>query len=504
MATGIRKRSIGGKTVYEINFYDQHRVRRYEPAGTTLRAAKRLRDKRLAEVKAGTYVHGGPNPRMLMDELADYWTAEKEREGMRSLDDARACYDNHVRPRLGRVRVEDLTPKMVDAMVRDLRGELAAKTIRNVHGVLRSMLELARFEEVIVTNPATLPRGKLPRVAKKRKPRFSREELWQLLTDPAIPGWRRVFYALMGLGGLRLGEASGRRWRDYDTDTSNLGALLVHSQYDDQPLKTADDGEDTRERLVPVHPALADILERWRREGFAELYGRHPSPDDWLCPDPRTGKPRTQNQAVKALYRDLERVGIAHREPGAKKGRACHAFRHTFISLARSDGARKDVLERVTHNARGDVVDGYTDWEWTALSEAVGSLRLGLERAPVVELEAAREATGGQPLPPPPAAHGGGNGGGGAIDPGISSGGGGSRTLGRIVPTLVSPEVSPIQVRAGNPQKRQESAKPVSMVATRHHLERARTLLEDAGHSREAKAVRWATEELLEGEDGER
>ncbi len=273
---------------------------------------------------------------------------------------------------------------MVDAMVRDLRGELAAKTIRNVHGVLRSMLELARFEEVIVTNPASLPRGKLPRVAKKRKPRFSREELWQLLTDPAIPDWRRVFYALMGLGGLRLGEASGRRWRDYDTDTSGLGALLVHSQYDDQPLKTADDGEDTRERLVPVHPALADILDRWRREGFAALYGRHPSPDDWLCPDPRTGNPRTQNQAVKALYRDLARIGIPHREPGSTKGRACHAFRHTFISLARSDGARKDVLERVTHNARGDVVDGYTDWEWTALSEAVGSLRLGLERSPVV------------------------------------------------------------------------------------------------------------------------
>lgn len=42
------------------------------------------------------------------------------------------------------------------------------------------------------------------------------------------------------------------------------------------------------------------------------------------------------------------------------------------------------------------------------------------------------------------------------------------------------------------------------MVATRHHLERARTLLADAGHSREAEAVRWVTEELLKREDGER
>jgi hypothetical protein len=45
-------------------------------------------------------------------------------------------------------------------------------------------------------------------------------------------------------------------------------------------------------------------------------------------------------------------------------GRRVHDTRDTFISLARRDGARKDVLERITHNATGDIVDRYTTFDW--------------------------------------------------------------------------------------------------------------------------------------------
>ncbi len=422
--TGIRQRTIRGRRVYEINFYDQGGARRFEIVGPSRRRARAVRAQRLAEVKAGTYRPEAPGARMTLDELATRWAAEKAADGMRSLSDAEACYRNHVAPTLGDVALDDLTPRMVADLVTELgRRGLAAKTVRNVHGALHSILELGRFDELIGANPASLPRGKLPKVGKKKKPRFSRDELWQLMTDPAIAEHRRVFYALMGLAGLRLGEASGRRWRDLDEDAAGLAALTVDTQYDDQPLKT-DDGEETHERIVPVHPALRATLERWRREGFAALYGRHPGADDWLCPDPKTGEPRTQNQAVKALYRDLARAGIPHRVGGSKRGRGCHAFRHAFISLARSDGARRDVLERVTHNAKGDVLDGYTDWEWSAMCEAVSCLRLEVERAQVHHLELAA----GDPAGPRASLDGGGNGGGDRFDPRIPSGGGGSRT----------------------------------------------------------------------------
>lgn len=42
------------------------------------------------------------------------------------------------------------------------------------------------------------------------------------------------------------------------------------------------------------------------------------------------------------------------------KNRSLHSTRHTFISIARSNGARRYVLERVTHSASGETIDGYT------------------------------------------------------------------------------------------------------------------------------------------------
>lgn len=61
-------------------------------------------------------------------------------------------------------------------------------------------------------------------------------------------------------------------------------------------------------------------------------------------------------------------------------GRRTHDTRHTFISLTRRDGARKEILERVTHNAAGDIVDSYTTFDWEPLCEAVACLRLLLKK----------------------------------------------------------------------------------------------------------------------------
>ena len=45
-------------------------------------------------MKAGTY-RPGATSRMTLNELADVWEAQKTRDGMRTLSDARSCYDNH-------------------------------------------------------------------------------------------------------------------------------------------------------------------------------------------------------------------------------------------------------------------------------------------------------------------------------------------------------------------------------------------------------------------------
>jgi hypothetical protein len=61
-----------------------------------------------------------------------------------------------------------------------------------------------------------------------------------------------------------------------------------------------------------------------------------------------------------------------------------HDARRSFISLARSDGARKDVLEWVTHGPRGDIVDLYTTLPWELLCAEVAKLKIQLVEGKVI------------------------------------------------------------------------------------------------------------------------
>ena len=126
--------------------------------------------------------------------------------------------------------------------------------------------------------------------------------------------------------------------------------------------------------MVPVHPELEKVLWCWQGEGFEAVYGRPPGPDDFIVPDPRNMAARTQSQATKAHKRDAELIGVPNK--------GSHALRRFMISAARSSGARRDVLEQITHNARGAIIDVYTAWEWPALCEAVSCLKVDPERLP--------------------------------------------------------------------------------------------------------------------------
>lgn len=400
---GITERRRKSGIVYLISFADQTGTTRQELAGPDLREAKRLLAQRRAEVSSGTYRPGGAaTAAVTLATYAEAWLEERRAEGVRSIKSIEGHVKLHIVPALGHKRLGDLRARDVADWIESLKAAKthSAKTIANWHGTLHSILERARFREIIVANPASLPRGMLPKKSKRKAPRFERAEIERLLTDERIDWHRRIFYGLQALGGLRCGEASGRRWRDYDPNAPQLGSLHVWSQYQDAPLKTSRD-DDLHERFVPVHPALAELLAAWRRHGYAMTYGSHPKPDDWLVPDPRTRLPRTREQAGNALLRDLARLEIPHCIGNEARGRRCHAFRHAFISLARSDGATVDHLEPVTHNASGAMIDRYTALEWAPMCAAVSALKIDLSTGKVLALPRRAVASATHPTPSP-------------------------------------------------------------------------------------------------------
>jgi integrase len=312
---------------------------------------------------------------------AERWTKERTENGLSSAPDDGTRLRLHALPTIGHLNMEEVRPRHIRDLIKALRAhsKLAPRTVRHVYGALHTMFRDAVVDELILANPCILKRGELPkRIDKDPTWRagavLTRGELEQLISDERLPPDRRVLYALLGLSGLRFGEASALRWRSYDTTLEPLGRLLVASSW--CTSKRKEKATKTEQpRLVPVHAVLANVLAQWKLGGWQTMMGRAAGPDDLIIPS-RRGLNRSRHHSLEKFREDLERLGLRRRRQ--------HDLRRTFISLARTDGARKDVLERVTHGSRGDIVDMYTELPWALRCEEVAKLRVALVQGNVL------------------------------------------------------------------------------------------------------------------------
>jgi integrase len=281
----------------------------------------------------------------------------------------------HVYPVIGSMPLDEVRPRHLVDLVNRLRADgKAPRTVRNVYSVVKAMFRDARIADVLTAaDPCILTHRQMGKV--KDSPKFSRaaavftaDELAALVFDPRVPDDRRAWYALLGVGMLRTGEAAGLRWGSVQR-AEPLGRLVVSTSYDHGMTKT-----DVI-RWMPIHPALASILEAWRLGGWARTFGRPPTDDDLVVPVPApknrgprklAGSMRDRHWARKRMVADFAALGLRHRR--------AHDLRRTGISLAQDGGADSRVLRWGTHAPPGETIDGYTSLAWTTLSRAVSMM----------------------------------------------------------------------------------------------------------------------------------
>jgi integrase len=261
----------------------------------------------------------------------------------------------HVYPTLGETPLDALRPRQVRDWILALKeaGGLAPRTIRHTFQTLRRMYRTAVTDELVATNPVVVDAGVLPKNRDKNPAWragaiYTRAEVELLISSADVPTDRRVLYGLQALAGLRSGEARRLRWCDYDPSVEPLGRLHVIKTKTGVP------------RQVPTHPTLAAMLAEWK-------LARQPAPGDLIIP------PREAWEVVRERSADLKELGLRHRRG--------HDLRRTFISLAREDGARGDLLEIITHGPKGDMITTYSTITWRTLCDQVSVLKIE-RRAP--------------------------------------------------------------------------------------------------------------------------
>jgi integrase len=337
------------------------------------------RERDVAAARAAGITEG----RFTVSSWAERWLAT--RTNITAGDD-RSRLRLHVLPRIGTMMLADVRPRHVRDVILALRAEakLAPATIRDVSGVLHTMFKAAVIAELIGANPVQLERGVLPKKVDadptwRHQAIYTRAEIETLISDDRILPDRRVLYALKSLGALRHGEAASLTWGQYDTRAEPLAALNLAHTKSGVP------------RRMPVHPTLAKVLASWKLFGWRALYGRQPTDADLIVPT-RNLTERENAEAQHQLVADLGLLGLRVRA-GKKRNRRGHDMRRTFITLARADGARPDILRWCTHGPKpNEMMDLYASFDWPTLCAEVAKLRLEVREGKLVALPIAANA----------------------------------------------------------------------------------------------------------------
>ncbi len=257
----------------------------------------------------------GVNPdAQTVGDWLDYWLTRIAPATVRptTIKGYRSKVELYLKPALGHVRLQDLTPDHVEALHDWMRsldkarvkgshgaGQLSETTIRQAHMVLRSALSAARTRRKVIYNAAEVTDAPSPE--KNPHEILSLEEAKAVLRHATTT--RELCRLVVALGlGLRQGEALGLRWTDYHGDRGEAYLIVEEAvQRIDGKLTRTDVKSRASHRRVPIPEQMVPIFNAWRAE----------SDDAYLFPGPQGGP--CDSKADWLAWREaLARADVPH------------------------------------------------------------------------------------------------------------------------------------------------------------------------------------------------
>ena len=309
--------------------------------------AQRLLTHRLASLDTGDFVI--PN-RLTVAEHVLAWLADADISPK-----TRERYDQLCRqqliPRLGKLRLQDVTPAHIKAWHRQLlhsggvRGDpLSARTVGHAHRVLRQALQYAVDLELLARNPTL--KAKAPKTSPDEIQILRPDEITQTLTG--LEG--HVLLPIVSLAlasGLRRGELCALWWRDIDFD--NAGIRVERSLEETrQGLRLKAPKTEHGRRFVTVDAGTLEVLREHRRDQNivrlrVGLGGA--GPRDYIFSQP-DGSPLYPDRLSSHWWRTRRKLRL----PDV----SFHSFRHVNASLLIAGGYDLLRLSRRLGHAKAD------------------------------------------------------------------------------------------------------------------------------------------------------
>ncbi|MFJ2174388.1 tyrosine-type recombinase/integrase [Streptomyces sp. NPDC087851] len=340
-----------------------------------------------------------------------WWPSQTGEEA--TLDRDLRSYRNHIAPRLGALKLFEFSWLGIQTWVNSLHdangGPLAASSVTKAFQVLDRMLEAARRDGRLNSNPAE---GiKLPTIRKKhpedrRPPTYA--QLWRIRA--CLPSYMHALQIIAQETGLRWGELAGLRWCRVDLQKRVIHVREVLTEVRGKIKRKEYPKSDAGLRTVPLTGLALRVLRDLLAEE-PEASAAVSEPADGLCENElvfhgrnkrsRKGTPYRaplRRSAFRRLWvKAIEAAGVARKtvkkytaeEPHPETGRKMkvektrtewwpefHDQRHTYASRLHDRGVPEVIAQEILGHERA----GKVTWLYThAAADYAGQVRAALE-----------------------------------------------------------------------------------------------------------------------------
>lgn len=266
----------------------------------------------------------------------------------------------HIIPALGAVKLSALTAPQIQAFYNRLQREgLAAKSVRNIHGILTKCLSTAVSVGYLRTNPAALVT--LPKVERKEIHPLTDEQVKQFLEVSGGDEYEILLKVIL-FTGLRESEAIGLTW---DCVDFRSGTVKVCKQLQKRPK--ADGGftfaplKNDKTRILKPAPSVMELLECRQREQLAQRLSAGEVWQSWSNDTERESAlvfttATGGNLSPQTVYNHYKKLAA---QIGAPESRV-HDLRHTFAVLSLQNGDDvKTVQGNLGHATAAFTLDVY-------------------------------------------------------------------------------------------------------------------------------------------------
>ncbi len=347
LGAGTRKRSDG---TLEKRFTVDGK--RYSVYGKSMKEVLQKEHELRRDIAAGIYTD---NKNLTLDKYFDEWMAGK-RNGTKgnTLKTYKSHYYKHISPRLGSRKIQKIERREILNLQREISEELLPTTCNGVLRTLKTILNDAVRDDIIMKNPAA--GVKALKEAEKATETYHRALTVQEQKDFMREMENDFYYefvAFLLCTGMRIGEAAALAWSDIDYKRNVIHVTKTVTFDEDGTINIGTPKSEAGKRDIPLNDTIKGVLSSQRQKLgnifpmnnqriFVSVYG------DIV-------RDLAVNRAINDSLRRLEKKGKPIKRFTA------HALRDTFATRYIEQGGSPQTLKTILgHSSLAMTMDLYS------------------------------------------------------------------------------------------------------------------------------------------------